>query len=245
MKSYVIAAICVAFFGVSTIDATGQCRGSKVLYEADLSGNGDDILENREGFRVDDSFVDLPQPNEDLCKRQGVLKITFPDAVISPGAATGVQKKMLKFDLTFDTQLVSGYSFHAGDSPTNQAIGGNDGTSGTFYKGEVFSKGLTWTVHTNDLPSHPQGNIAAQKQSYVTNQVTVFIGDEYVSSVNGAGTVLNLQGQYMPAALRGQGQDYIMRVGLNRLIHPQPDGTVNGAGLCRIKITACDVPSKN
>ena len=95
MKSYIIAAICVAILGVSTIDARGQCRGGQVLYEADLSGTGVPFKKDREGFRVE-SIVDLSQTNEeDLCKRQGVLKITFPDAVTFSGAAASVQKSLI------------------------------------------------------------------------------------------------------------------------------------------------------
>jgi hypothetical protein len=151
---------------------------------------------------------------------------------------------MLRFDLDFDTALVNGYTFHIGDSLTNRGKSGDDGISNTSpYIGEAFSLDKTWTVHTNDLSGHEtaaadnqEPYVVVRKQNYISNEVTLFIGDEFISTTNDPSAApLEFQNEFIPAALREQGQDYDIAVGMNRLI----DG-VDGVGLCNIAIIACD-----
>lgn len=249
MKFSIIAAICVMIFCISGTDNNAaatrmQCEEEVLLYRVDLT-NGESYVFNRDGFTIK-SVLGLSRPDtaaDGECNWQGVLKITFPEA------EHGVQERMLRLDLEFDTSIVSGHAVHLGDSLTNRATGGDDGVNTTPYIGEAFSSGLTWTVHTNNLPGH--GTIAADSQepyvairehNYITNHVKLFIGNEFIRSDNHQSGVLQFQSGYIPAALSGQGQDYDIAVGLNRLI----DGgdNIDGTGLCRITITACDAPRK-
>ena len=250
MKSSIIAAICVMIFCISgTVNNAAademQCEGEVLLYRADLTDKESDDFFNAEyldGFTIK-SVLGQSRPDaaaEGKCNLQDVLKITFPKA------DSGVQKRMLKFDLKFDTSIVSGHAFHLGDSCTNRAIGGNDGGNSIPYIGEAFSSDLTWIVHTNDLPGHEDAAeddgqyVVVEKPGYITDDVELFIGDEYIRSDNHqSGGVLQYQGEYILAALSGQGPDYDIAVGMNRLI----DGDdIDGTGLCHITISACDAP---
>ena len=254
MKFSIIAAICVMIFCISgTVNNAAademQCEGEVLLYRADLTNKeSDDFFnaENLDGFTIK-SVLGQSQPDaaaEGKCNLQDVLKITFPKA------DSGVQKRMLKFDLKFDTSIISGHAFHLGDSCTNRAIGDDDGGKSIPYIGEAFSLDRTWIVHTNDLPGHEDAAeydgeyIVVKEDNYITDDVELFIGDEYIRSYNyqsGPGGVLQYQSKYIPAALSGQGQDYDIAVGMNRLI----DGKeIDGIGLCHITISACDAPTE-
>ena len=195
MKSSVIAAICVTLFCISgTVNkaaAAGRTRQCKEvpLYQADLkTGSGPGDIFNHDGFTIESVLGPLRPDTapKGKCNRQGVLKITFPEA------EKDVQNHMLRFDLEFDTSFVSGHAFHVGNSLTNRAIGGDDGNNDTPFIGEAFSSGPTWTVHTNDLSGHEtvaaadsqEPYVVIREQNYITKYVTLFIGDEFISSDN-------------------------------------------------------------
>ena len=244
MKSFVIATCLVLFcINIANVAAIRMCENGQVIYEADLSKEmgGEPQYDAIKSLRFDvEDIVSLSQPKRG-CDSQGVLKLTFPDAI------SGEQKKMLQFDLEFEPSLVSGTAFHIGDSLTNRRMVGDDGINDTPFVGEAFTQDQTWIVHSNALPQQPFVIVA--EPSYITNDVTVLLGDEYIASVNdpndpNANTLEFpnnfVPAEVVPAALRGQGPDYDIAVGLNRPIDGK-DVTGSHSGLCRITITACDV----
>ena len=171
------------------------------------------------------------------CNLQSLLKLTYPNAI------NNEQRHMLKFDLEFDTTSVSGYAFHIGDSPTNRGLLGGDADGPTSLNAEVFSFGQTLTVHAN-TQSQPNSSPYDRRPGYITNHVTITVGDEYTTFQNDNVTpALSYRGPHMLAALRGQvptsgTSDYDIYFGMNRLVNVQPDGTFSGAGLCSVRITA-------
>ena len=251
MKLFAIA-ICLALLCISTakavINIQEQCTEGEVLYEVDLKRGVVHTMNDADDFVIVEHHT-LSRPvgaPMGQCNVQGVLKLTYPNA-------NNVQTRMLKFDLEFDSP--SGYAFHIGDSPNNRGLGGDDGIT-TSLNAEVFSEDDTWTVHTNAEPGHETVatddvflRVRDKKPGYITNQVTIAVGDECIAFRNGISMqASDYQGQYMLAALRGQvptlpigaEPDYDIYVGINRLIKSQPIGAPSGvgSGLCSIKITA-------
>lgn len=252
MKSFVIATclvlFCINIANVHMADIRMCEEGQTIIYTADLS-SGIDTIESQDdvtkSLRFDIDYREsLSKPSDTKqrkCNLQGVLKLTFPDAI------SDEQKKMLQFDLEFDPSLVSGTAFHIGDSLTNRRMVGDDGINDTPFVGEAFTQDQTWIVHSNAQAQPPF--VIVEEPNYITNYVTVLLGDEYIASrssisVNdpNANTLEFpdnfVPAKFVPAALRGQAPDYDIAVGLNRPIDGED---LTGAGLCRITITACDV----
>ena len=99
------------------------------------------------------------------------------------------------------------------------------------------------TVHAN-TQSQPNSSPYDRRPGYITNHVTITVGDEYITFQNDNVTpALSYCGPHMLAALREQvptsgTSDYDIYFGMNCLVNVQSDGTVSGAGLCSIRITA-------
>ena len=231
MKLFAIA-IFLALLCIGTAKDI-PCKQGEVLYEVDLrTGDPSETPTIVDGFTIEVIEPLSPPKGTPIreCKRQGVLKLTYP--------TPNVQSRMLQFDLEFDTNSLSGYAFHIGDSPTNRGLGGDAGT--TSLNAEVFSLGQTWTVHADTEQSNQVPY--DQRLNYITNHITITVGNEYTTFNNYVMPVLSYNGPHMLAALTGT-SDYDIYFGMNRLIHPQPDGTFSGAGLCKVRITTltCEV----
>ncbi|XP_076472059.1 uncharacterized protein LOC143301565 [Babylonia areolata] len=160
------------------------------------------------------------------CDRQGVLKLTFNKA----------QRKRAEINMTFEYS--KGWTFHVGDSATNNGYAGDAGTQK--YDAEVHSVDNTIHFYGRDNPSTngSYGQLFRQSgyvgvQPYTT--LTLNVADELAEADNGS-HVLYIN-SYKLFGLRGQHDstvNYDVYLAMNRVVRYRKDRV--GSGLCRVRV---------
>ncbi|RNA09284.1 signal CUB and EGF-like domain-containing 1 isoform X1, partial [Brachionus plicatilis] len=183
------------------------------------------------------SYLETSVMEHSPCSAQGVLRLKY-----DPGS----MRRVARFDLDFG-EMLSGFTFNIGDSPTNNAYGGDTGT--TSNSAEIHSNDNRFYVWLNTKFC---GDTLLYKIEYSlfqsNDRVTFFISDQRIEVNNYRGYhqifkspyLFNLNGQNVTCncfdtrCYAGVKPDFDVYFGINRVI----GGTYRpGVGLCGAKIS--------
>ncbi|CAF0707652.1 unnamed protein product [Brachionus calyciflorus] len=230
------------------LPGSGLCKAEISFLNCFTNAEPDiDVDVNELKFKLNDSenitwvsplsYMENSVMEHSPCSGQGVLKLTYDPSNM---------RRVARFDLEFG-EILSGFTFNIGDSPTNNAYGGDTGT--TSNSAEIHSNDNRFYVWLNTKYC---GDTLLYKIEYNLIQsfdkLTFFISDQRIEVTNHrdfheilkSPYLYNLNGQNVTCncfdtrCYKGVNPDYDVYFGINRVI----GGTYRpGVGLCSAKIS--------